>query len=144
MKCPGCGYYVLVDYDDMTAKPLELHGPVRRVEKEEWTADGKNNLKARICWQYISYCLCILLLLTPPKWFLFWVFIFFTRYLIILTCDRHSTWNHKIIIRFVKYARQQSDGCMIDRVNFFWYIECQKKCTIRCKRGLKYMKDCGG
>lgn len=35
MKCPGCGYYVLVDYDDMTAKPLELHGPVRRVEKEE-------------------------------------------------------------------------------------------------------------
>lgn len=33
MKCPGCGYYVLVDYDDMTAKPLELHGPVRRVEK---------------------------------------------------------------------------------------------------------------
>lgn len=35
MKCPGCGYYVLVDYDDMTAKPLKLHGPVRRVEKEE-------------------------------------------------------------------------------------------------------------
>lgn len=33
MKCPRCGYYVLVDYDDMTAKPLELHGPVRRVEK---------------------------------------------------------------------------------------------------------------
>lgn len=33
MKCPGCGYYVLVDYDDMTAKPLELHGPVRRVDK---------------------------------------------------------------------------------------------------------------
>lgn len=34
MKCPGCGYYVLVDYDDMTAKPLRLHGPVRRVEKK--------------------------------------------------------------------------------------------------------------
>lgn len=33
MKCPGCGYYVLVDYDEMTAKPLELHGPVRRIEK---------------------------------------------------------------------------------------------------------------
>lgn len=33
MKCPGCGYYVLVDYDEMTAKPLELHGPIRRVEK---------------------------------------------------------------------------------------------------------------
>lgn len=33
MKCPRCGYYVLVDYDEMTAKPLELHGPVRRIEK---------------------------------------------------------------------------------------------------------------
>ncbi len=35
MKCPGCGYYVLVDYDEMTAKPLELHGPVRRIEKKK-------------------------------------------------------------------------------------------------------------
>ncbi len=33
MKCPGCGYYVLVDYDEMAAKPLQLHGPVRRIEK---------------------------------------------------------------------------------------------------------------
>ena len=33
MRCPGCGDYVLVDYDEMTAKPLELHGPVRRIEK---------------------------------------------------------------------------------------------------------------
>lgn len=33
MKCPECGYYVLIDYDKMTAKPLELHGPVRRIEK---------------------------------------------------------------------------------------------------------------
>lgn len=33
MKCPGCGYYVLVDYDKMIAEPLKLHGPVRRIEK---------------------------------------------------------------------------------------------------------------
>ena len=33
MKCPGCGCYVLVDYDKMIAKPLELHGLVRRIEK---------------------------------------------------------------------------------------------------------------
>lgn len=33
MKCPGCGSYVLVDYDKMIAKPLRLYGPVRRIEK---------------------------------------------------------------------------------------------------------------
>lgn len=33
MKCPGCGSYVLVDYDKMTAIPLRLHGPVCRIEK---------------------------------------------------------------------------------------------------------------
>lgn len=33
MKCPRCGHYILVDYDNMTAEPLELHGSVRRIEK---------------------------------------------------------------------------------------------------------------
>lgn len=33
MKCPGCGDYILVDYDNMTAKPLNWFGSVRRVEK---------------------------------------------------------------------------------------------------------------
>lgn len=33
MRCPGCGRYVLVDYDKMTAEPLRLHGLVRRIEK---------------------------------------------------------------------------------------------------------------
>lgn len=35
MKCPGCGYYVLIDYDKMVVEPLRLHEPVRRVEKED-------------------------------------------------------------------------------------------------------------
>lgn len=33
MKCPGCGDYILVDYDNMTTKPLNLFGSVRRIEK---------------------------------------------------------------------------------------------------------------
>ncbi len=33
MKCPGCGYYVLIDYDKMVAEPLRLHGSVRRIER---------------------------------------------------------------------------------------------------------------
>lgn len=33
MKCPGCGSYVLIDYDKMVAEPLRRHGPVRRIEK---------------------------------------------------------------------------------------------------------------
>lgn len=41
MRCPGCGYYVLVDYDEMTAKPLELHGPVRRIEKRRMNGRWK-------------------------------------------------------------------------------------------------------
>ncbi|MCH5192589.1 MAG: hypothetical protein J1F11_01415 [Oscillospiraceae bacterium] len=33
IKCPNCGYYIIVDYDNMTAEPLELYGPVRRIGK---------------------------------------------------------------------------------------------------------------
>ncbi len=33
MKCPSCGDYILVDYDNMTTKPLNLFGSVRRIEK---------------------------------------------------------------------------------------------------------------
>lgn len=35
MKCPECGNYVLIDFDDMTAKPLELHGSIRRIKKQD-------------------------------------------------------------------------------------------------------------
>lgn len=33
MKCPGCGSYVLIDYDKMSAEPLYRHGLVQRIEK---------------------------------------------------------------------------------------------------------------
>lgn len=33
MKCPNCGNYILIDYDNMTTKPLNLFGSVRRIEK---------------------------------------------------------------------------------------------------------------
>lgn len=33
MKCPGCGNYLLIDYDEMTAEPLRMHEPIRRIKK---------------------------------------------------------------------------------------------------------------